>query len=177
MLYILNNVVAGSDTVAPAVNAVFNSTVRSPRVYKKLMEESDSINAGQSTHYIELRKLPYLTAVIAESMRLFPSVGFPLERIVPQGGLKIPVGRIIPQGTIVAMNAWVLHHQPGFGHDTDTFWPERWVRGEDENGEMANGRIKQMKAASFVFGYGWRVCLGKELALMGNIAFCGWGAK
>ena len=166
MLYILNNVVAGSDTVGTAVNAVFNFTVRNPRVYKKLMGELDSINAEQSTRYKELRKLRYLTAVIAESMRLFPTFGFPLERIVPQGGLKIPDGRVIPQGTIVAMNAWVLHHQSVFGHDTDTFRPERWLKGEDENEETANGRIKQMRAATFVFGYGRRVCLGKELALM-----------
>ena len=166
MLYTFNHIVAGSDTVATAVNAVLNFTVRDPRVYKKLMEEMVSINAEQSTHYKESRKLPYLTAVIAESMRLFPSVGFPLERIVPQGGLKIPDGRIVPQGTIVAMNAWVLHHQPVFGHDTDTFRPERWFKGEDENEEMANERIKQMRAATFVFGYGRRVCIGKELALM-----------
>ena len=166
MLYTLLHIGAGSDTVATAVNAVLNFTVRSPRVYKKLMVELDSMNAERSTPYKELRKLPYLTAVIAESMRLFPSVGFPLERIVPQGGLKIPDGRIVPQGTIVAMNAWVLHHQPVFGHDTDTFRPERWFKGEDEDEEMANARIKQMRAATFVFGYGRRVCLGKELALM-----------
>ena len=166
MLYTLLHIGAGSDTVATAVNAVLNFTVRSPRVYKKLMVELDSMNAEQSTPYKELRKLPYLTAVIAESMRLFPSVGFPLERIVPPGGLKIPDGRVVPQGTIVAMNAWVLHHQPVFGHDTDTFRPERWFKGEDEDEEMANARIKQMRAATFVFGYGRRVCLGKELALM-----------
>ncbi len=32
MLYILNNVVVGSDTVATAVNAMFNFTLCNPRV-------------------------------------------------------------------------------------------------------------------------------------------------
>ena len=166
MLYILNNIVAGSDTVATAVNAVLNFTLRNPRVYKKLMEEISSISIEQSMHYKELRRLPYLTAVISESMRLFPSIGLPIERIVPKGGLKIPDGRYIPQGTIVGMNAWVLHHQPVYGDDTDIFRPERWLKGDDESEEMANERIKQMKAANFTFGYGRRVCLGKDLALM-----------
>ncbi len=130
------------------------------------MEEMDFVNAEKSTHFKELRKLSYLIAVIAESMRLFPSIGFPLERIVPKGGLRIPDGRIVPEGTIVAMNASVLHHQRVFGHDTDIFRPERWLKGEDENEEMANGRIKQMRAATFVFRYGRRVCIGKDLALM-----------
>ena len=165
MLYILNNIVAGSDTVATAINAVLNFTVRNPRVYKKLMNEILSINTEQSTHYKEMRKLPYLSAVVAESMRLFPSVGLPLERIVPKGGLKIPDGRIVPQGTIVGINAWVSHHEPVFGHDTDTFRPERWLKGEDENEEKANERVKRMRAANLAFGYGRRVCLGRELAL------------
>ena len=39
MLYILQNVVAGSDTVATAVNDIFNLNVRSPCVYKRLTED------------------------------------------------------------------------------------------------------------------------------------------
>ena len=166
ILYILNNVVAGSDTVATAMNAVLNFTMRNSRVYEKLMQEINSISTEQSTNYKELRKLSYLTAVITESMRLFPPIGLPLERIVPKGGLRVPDGRVIPQGTIVGMNAWVLHHEPVFGHDTDTFRPERWLKGEVEIEEVAKERIRQMRAANFVFWYGRRVCLGKELALM-----------
>jgi len=65
-------------------------------------------------------------------MRLHPGVGFPLERFVPEEGLKI--GNIIlPGGTIVGMHAWVIHHDRTiFGEDADEFRPERWIEAGPE---------------------------------------------
>lgn len=62
-----------------------------------------------------------------EAMRLHPGVGFPLERVVPDDGLAI--GDVhLPRGTIVGMNAWVIHHDKSiYGNDADDFKPERWL--------------------------------------------------
>jgi cytochrome P450 len=60
-------------------------------------------------------------------MRLHPGVGFPLERFVPEEGLKVD-DVFLPAGTIVGMHAWVVHRDRAiFGKDADEFRPERWI--------------------------------------------------
>lgn len=65
-------------------------------------------------------------------MRLHPGVGFPLERYVPEEGLKVD-DVFLPGGTIIGMNAWVVHHDKTiFGEDANDFRPERWIEAEPE---------------------------------------------
>ena len=165
LIYMFANVVAGSDTVACALNSILRHTLLSPTAYRKLQGELLALPT-EAIAYKELKKLFYLSAVIREGMRLCPSIGMHLERVVPPEGLHLPDGRFIPGGTSVGMNAGVLHRQSVFGENVDAFMPERWLPGKDEGEEEAKERIKAMKAADFVFGYGKRGCLGKELALM-----------
>lgn len=54
-----------------------------------------------------------------------------LERIVPQGGLTLH-GHYLPAGTIVGINAWVVHYDEDvFGDDVHEFRPERWEESKD----------------------------------------------
>ena len=65
-------------------------------------------------------------------MRLHPGVGFPLERYVPEEGLRVD-NIFLPGGTIIGMNAWVVHYDKTvFGEDADEFRPERWIDAEPE---------------------------------------------
>jgi cytochrome P450 len=65
-------------------------------------------------------------------MRLHPGVGFPLERYVPEEGLRVD-NVFLPGGTIVGMNAWVVHYNKTiFGKDADDYRPERWIDAEPE---------------------------------------------
>jgi hypothetical protein len=76
--------------------------------------------------------MPYLQAILKEAMRYHPSVSFLLERVVPKGGTIIS-GRGIPEGTIVGINAWVIHRDKKiFGEDADKFRPERWLEADEE---------------------------------------------
>lgn len=57
---------------------------------------------------------------------MHPGVQYPLERIVPQGGVAL-CGEYLPAGTVVGVNAAVIHRNKGiFGEDADDFRPERW---------------------------------------------------
>ena len=70
--------------------------------------------------------------MIKESLRLHPSVSYPLERIVPDGGAEL-CGKFIPAGTVVGVHAWVVHRDEDvFGEDVEAFRPERWIDVEPE---------------------------------------------
>jgi cytochrome P450 len=139
-----------------AFRAIFYFLVKNPRTYEKLMEEIDEAEAeGKFSEYVEFsqgQQLKYLyvnpqrlrkfvlkfgrQAVIKEAMRLHPGVGMPLERVVPEGGATL-CGKFIPEGTIVGINAWVIHHNKDvYGLDTDTFRPERWLEAEPDRLKM-----------------------------------------
>ena len=65
-------------------------------------------------------------------MRIHPGVSYPLERVVPSGGVQL-CDKHIPGGTIVGINAAVIHRNTDiFGADADTFRPERWLTKDEE---------------------------------------------
>ncbi len=76
-------------------------------------------------------------------MRIHPSTGFILERLVPAGGVDL-CGVHLPEDTVVGVNAWVIQRNRAvFGPDGDVFRPERWIDGQPE-------KIKEMHRCLFV---------------------------
>lgn len=158
---------AGSETTAISLSSIFYHLIKHPRVYRKLMDELEEAATNgiiaerehRKVSWTESQKLPYLDAVIQESFRLHPAPGLIMERIVPPQGMDI-LGEFIPGGTIVGCNAWVLHRRPEvFGHDVDTFRPERWIDAKPD-------RLRDMKSTMFQFGAGARTCIGKNISLL-----------
>lgn len=84
-------------------------------------------------------------------MRLHPGVGFPLERYVPQEGLDIGDFHI-PAGTIVGMNAWVVHRDKTiYGEDAGSFLPDRWIDAEPEQLKLMEKYFFSVCIRSFLF--------------------------
>jgi cytochrome P450 len=108
--------------------------------------------------YEEVRQhLPYFVACIKEGLRLNPPATNLFARVVGDQGKKIDE-HFIPPGTEITSNAYVVQRDPTmYAPDPDEFRPERWL---DES------KAVEMDAASFVFGMGPRVCLGKDIAIM-----------
>ena len=160
---------AGADTTAITLRAIVYYILKNPPVYKKLQKELDDAKLPCPVTYKATQSLPYLNAVILEACRVHPGVGLPLERIVPTEGLPLPDGRVIPAGTIVGMNAGVVHgNKEVYGQDADSFNPSRWLRKEAE-GETEQDfavRRSKMKDADLTFGAGNRICLGKNISLL-----------
>jgi cytochrome P450 len=120
----------------------------------KLRQEIDlAASAGHCDddlpRFSELTKLPYLTAVINEGLRLSPSVGGTFTRRVPAGGAEVLTDDIVSPGTVVGVNNWVMGRNINlYGPDAETFKPERWL-------DEANR--KKLKDYDFSFGHGARV--------------------
>ncbi|KAJ4367181.1 hypothetical protein N0V83_007711 [Neocucurbitaria cava] len=156
------NIFAGADTTAITLRAVFYFLLKHPDSMEKLVHELQSADLGPQSQIVsweQARTLPYLTAVIQESLRMHPAVGLPLERIVPSTGLT--VGEIfIPPGTNVGATARAVHAKESiFGAEPEKYRPERWLTASDvERTEMNN--------ALFSFGMGARTCIGKNISLL-----------
>jgi cytochrome P450 len=109
-----------------------------PHAYAKLRDEIDEASAaGKLSYprikYAEATQLPYLVACCKEGMRMHPSVGLTLPRIVPLGGCQI-AGHWFPGGLRVGINASVVHlDETIFGEDADEYNPDRWFREDAVN--------------------------------------------
>lgn len=110
--------------------------LKNPKAYAALVSEIDTKDReGQLSDpisYAEAKGMPYLQAVMKEAMRLHPALGIGMPRSVPEGGAEID-GRWYPAGTVVGINAWVVHQdQAVFGKDADIFRPERWLESDSK---------------------------------------------
>ena len=90
-------IVAGSETTATTLSAMTYYLCRNPLVYQKLKDEvrgtfrsADDITSVKAT-------LPYLNAVINESLRIYPPVPIGVARIAPKGGAMV-AGVFVPGG-------------------------------------------------------------------------------
>ncbi|KAE8417828.1 cytochrome P450 [Aspergillus pseudocaelatus] len=164
-MYLLSNIVAGSDTTASAICAAVYYVLKNTAVYNRLQEELRGTNLSTPPQWKEARSLPYLDAVMREAMRVHPGVGLLLERIVPRDGLTLSGGRFVPEGTIVGMNPWVVNRDSTvFGSEPDSFKPERWLPAEGEDDEAYQTRFSKMKSTDLTFGAGPRACLGRHIS-------------
>lgn len=166
--WLMLSILAGGDTTSATMRAVIYYLAKSPEAYRKLTKELNEAKLTLPAQWKETHKLPYLDAVIRESTRLNPGIAMIFERVVPESGFNLPDGRHIPAGTKVGINPAVTNRDYAvFGKDSDSFNPDRWLRGSDESLEAFHARLRQMKDVSdFTFGGGRRICMGRHLAML-----------
>ncbi|RDB24893.1 hypothetical protein Hypma_007757 [Hypsizygus marmoreus] len=148
---------AGSETVGNTCNIGSFYVLSNPTIQKKLVDELCGIwpDVDATVNFEKLEKLPYLTAIIKESLRMSHGVVSPLPRVVPTP--TIIAGMQIPANTVVAMGATFMHYDSRVFEDPFVFRPERWV---DQDVQKA----REMENFLVPFSKGPRSCLGINLA-------------
>jgi cytochrome P450 len=145
---------AGHETTANTLAWSWYLLALNPNVESRLHAELDSVLGGRPPTLDDLPKLEYADWVVTEALRVFPTVwiiGREATEPCTIGGYNVP------QGTTMYMSQWVLHRDPRFFEDPETFRPERW----------ANGFAKRIpRYAYFPFGGGPRICIGNTFAQM-----------
>ncbi|KAK8046410.1 hypothetical protein PG996_014474 [Apiospora saccharicola] len=168
--------VAGADTTASVISVILLYLMTHPRVYAKLQSEIDDAflkpNAssadGEVISDADARKLPYLQAVIKESMRIHCPVTNASPKRVPDGGDTVVIdGRsvFIPGGTNILYSVWTHRLDRAiFGDDAASFRPERWLLQEQEQDEEKLANMHRVHELGF--SYGRYQCMGKFIATM-----------
>ena len=139
---------AGHETTASALTWAFYWVDHLPEVRDKLMRELNTL--GDNPDPSTVAKLPYLTAVCQETLRIYPIAmnGFP--RIV-----KSPIeiqGYTLPVGTTIIPSIYLAHHREETYPQPKQFRPERFLE-------------KQFSPYEYLpFGGGNRRCIGLAFA-------------
>ena len=92
-------ILAGSETTASALTAAAYYILSNHNVYKKLCDEIRSSFASPAEIVLQdvVAKLPYLDAVIKETLRIHPPLADGFTRVVPDSGGVMISGHWVPQ--------------------------------------------------------------------------------
>ncbi|OSC97576.1 high nitrogen upregulated cytochrome P450 monooxygenase 2 [Trametes coccinea BRFM310] len=176
-------VVAGSDTTASALTSLAFCLLAHPHAMRRLQEEVDRFypageNACDPKSY---RDMHYLTAVINETLRLYPPIPGGTQRQVPHHGQAVMLGSyFVPPGTAMYLHPYSLQRDPrNYFPFPEEFWPERWLVASQRSSFAdalkhaplkAQGynedTFKHNESAFLPFAYGPANCVGKGLAML-----------
>ncbi|KAJ8111774.1 hypothetical protein OPT61_g5707 [Boeremia exigua] len=150
--------IAGADTTASTLVALTYHVLSDPSIFTKLRMELESVmpSPDEAPDPKALDRLPFLNALIEETIRLHPTATHRQDRVAPDEDLifTYPDGKKlrIPAGTAVGMTAPLVNRHPAWYDDPDMFKPDRYL----ENPKLFRRH--------FSFSKGMRQCLGMNLA-------------
>ncbi|GFF34720.1 trichodiene oxygenase [Aspergillus udagawae] len=149
-------IAAAADTTGNAMTMAAYNVVTNPEIYERLTAELRERfpDPEAKMDLVTLEKLPYLTAVIKEGLRLSYGVVGRIPRTVPEPGAEFH-GYHVPGGTTVSMSSWMLHRNEDLFPNAEKFDPARW-----QDPATRNALEKHL----FSFGRGPRQCVGMQLA-------------
>ena len=145
---------AGHETTASALTWTVYLLCKHPEVQARLRKEIFSSNTN-GTSIPELDDLPFLAAVINETLRLFPPVSLTVRDCVRD---TVVAGEHIPKGTAVILPPWAVNAAvDSWGEDALDFVPERWLA-------PSKGHETRSNFSFVTFLHGPRSCIGEKFA-------------
>ncbi|KAH7327506.1 cytochrome P450 [Rhexocercosporidium sp. MPI-PUGE-AT-0058] len=145
-------IAAGTETTAWCLTVITFYLFSNPQILIKLRGE---LKQAQASTGVELEKLPYLSAVIQEGLRLSYGVCARLPRIAPTESLVLRDGETvwsIPPNIPVSMSAGIQHLDPRIFPSPLEFQPSRWLNNKSLDRYLVS------------FSKGSRQCAGIKLA-------------
>lgn len=148
---VMSIIVAGHETTAAVLNAVWYLLSQHPEVEAQLHAEVDAIELAD-LRLATVESLHYTHQVILEALRLYPPVWVLTRRCIHADRLA---GYQAPAGTDVFMSPYVVQRDPRHWPEPDAFRPGRFAAGA----ESAAHRF-----AFIPFSAGPRHCVGETFA-------------
>lgn len=141
--------VAGHETTATSLSWAIYGIYNNPQVREKLLQELDNLPAKNDETAI--LKLPYLNAVVSETLRLYPTAILTFQRLI-----KAPIelmGYKQEPGNLLVACIYLTHRREDLYPNPKEFKPERFLERQFSPYEY------------YPFGGGNRRCLGLAFAL------------
>ncbi|KAF1360395.1 cytochrome P450 monooxygenase-like protein, partial [Lizonia empirigonia] len=150
----------GTETSSTLLSSLIYNLLTHPLQLVRLQDEvRKAFSKGEEVSIESTKQLKYLQAVIDESLRFFPPVGFGLPRVCPGATIG---GVYVPKGTVVqAPDILMVRNERYFARPHE-FLPERWLPKDHEFYD--NQFSEDRKEASKPFSLGPRQCIGMSLA-------------
>ncbi|KAI8585366.1 cytochrome P450 [Geranomyces variabilis] len=181
--------VAGHDTTSNALSTALHFLALYPDVQerarahvKEVMKKYPRTATGDASPFDALipsadavRNFDFITAIIKESLRLYPSAAIlGIRRCVEETQFG---SYVFPKDTWVQVDIYGMHRDEKYWPDPAHFNPDRFMdtdkaagtEGTDDSSPTSPtspGSAKATKAAWMPFGGGSRICLGMQFSLM-----------
>ncbi|KAJ8452899.1 hypothetical protein Cgig2_014662 [Carnegiea gigantea] len=146
---------AGTDTTSSTFEWAMAELIKNPTMMEKAQAEIKLV-LGKQSHIQEsdIPKLPYLRAIIKETLRLHPPTVFLLPRKA-ETDVEL-YGYTVPKNAQILVNLWALGRDPKVWENPEVFLPERFLTCDID--------VKGRDFGLLPFGAGRRICPGMNLA-------------
>ncbi|XP_073048314.1 trimethyltridecatetraene synthase-like [Primulina eburnea] len=146
----------GTESSAVTVEWAISELLKKPEIFGKATEELDRV-IGQNrwVQEADIPRLPYIDAIVKETMRLHPVAPMLVPRLARED-CKV-AGYDVAKGTQVLVNVWTIGRDPSLWENPTEFCPDRFI-----------GKSIDVKGHDFEllpFGSGRRMCPGYSLGL------------
>jgi cytochrome P450 len=156
-------IIAGAETTAISLAWVTSTLAQYPDIARQVAEESQRVlGPNRLPTAADYAQLKYTQAVVLEVLRIRPPAYMVGRCCADDVELA---GYTLQAGTTILISPYVIHRDPAYWVQPDTFCPERFLT---EDGEVVPGALSGMgpNGAYVPFGGGPRVCIGTGFAMM-----------
>uniref|UniRef100_A0A6N2NHP8 Cytochrome P450 n=1 Tax=Salix viminalis TaxID=40686 RepID=A0A6N2NHP8_SALVM len=140
----------GTDTTALLTEWVMAELVLNPKIQAELRNELNFIVGNRSVEDADVAKLPYLQAVIKETLRVHPPGPLLSWARLSTSDVHLSNGMVVPTNTTAMVNMWAITHDPRVWEDALVFKPERFL--ERQGGADVDVRGVDLRLAPFGAG-------------------------
>ncbi|CAG2121668.1 unnamed protein product, partial [Medioppia subpectinata] len=148
---------AGFETTATTLGYISYELALNSDIQEKLYAEvAEAFDSDDEISYESLQRLPYLDAVVSETLRKYPAI----TRLEREAGKDMKLGDTgikLFKGQMVEIPVYAIHHSEKYYKNADQFIPDRF---------LAENRKNLVPYTYMPFGTGPRNCIGMRFALM-----------
>ena len=148
---LLTFIVAGHETTALTLGWALYLAAFDPERQARARAEAQSVLNGRTATAEDVPNLPYIRAIVDETLRLYPPAALVSRTAQSPDTLG---GREILAGDTVMIPIYTLHRHKMLWNEPDAFRPERWLTAQ-----------KPERYSYLPFGDGPRICIGASFAL------------